>query len=154
MCSFQIDIKMNSKTFVLSSSGLKNIVTRKLNDDQFQFIFGQHTISMNNIFAEFISPKVSNIHKSDPTINLINFNDLFDNIIINESTFSKFQLIASGETIEIKEEEVFEMKLISILIDNEELFCKLNDLYPNDINESNIDQYITASKTCTLFNYL
>ena len=151
---------MNSKTLILSSSGLKNLNTENLKNDQFQFIFGQHKISMNNIFAEFISLKVSNIHKSDPTINFISFYDIFDNITISENAISKFQLIASGETIEINEEEIYEMKLISILVDNEELFFKLNDISINDINESNINQYMTniniffkISPSCSFLNY-
>lgn len=71
------------------------------------------------------------------------FNDQLDDAIINEATISKFQLIASGHTIDLSEDEIFEMKLISILVDNEELFCKLNEISINDINESNINQLIT-----------
>lgn len=71
------------------------------------------------------------------------FNDQLDDVIINEITISKFQLIASGHTIDLSEDEIFEMKLISILVDNEELFCKLNEISINDINESNINQHIT-----------
>lgn len=52
------------------------------------------------------------------------------------------------------------MKIISILVNIEELFCKLNDLSFNDINESNINQHMAnfaiffkISPSCSFFNY-
>ena len=64
---------MKKKSFILSSAGLKNLVQNQSYGDDFKFIFGEHEIQMKNLFAEFISPYVSQIHQSDPTINSIHF---------------------------------------------------------------------------------
>ena len=98
---------------------------------------------MKTIFAEFISPKVSKIHHSDPTISSINFSDQLKGITLTENILTKFKLISQGESIDINEEESFQMKIISILLENQDLFSKLNELYINNINETNIDQYLT-----------
>ena len=66
---------MNKKSFLLSSAGLKNLVQNQNYGDDFKFIFGEHEIQMKNIFAEFISPYVSQIHQSDPTITSVHFSN-------------------------------------------------------------------------------
>lgn len=98
---------------------------------------------MKNVFAEFISPTVSKLHQTDPTINNICFNDKLTDINLSENSISKFNLLSKGESVTINENESLEMKIISILIDNEELFNKLNDFYPSEINETNIGHYLT-----------
>ena len=70
-----ISIIMNKKSFFLSSAGLKNLVQNQSYGDDFKFIFGEHEIKMKNLFAEFISPYVSQIHQSDPTITSIHFSN-------------------------------------------------------------------------------
>ena len=64
---------MSKKSFILSSEGLKNLVQNQSYGEDFKFIFGEHEVQMKNLFAEFISPKVSQIHQSDPTITSIHF---------------------------------------------------------------------------------
>lgn len=61
---------MTKKTIILSSAGLKNVIR---DNNEFIFSFGQHKISMNNIYAEFISPIVSHLHHSDPTISQLSY---------------------------------------------------------------------------------
>ena len=65
---------MSKKSFILSSAGLKNLNLNQNQNyvDEFKFIIGEQEIKMRNIFAEFISPYVSQIHQSDPTIDSIN----------------------------------------------------------------------------------
>lgn len=81
---FDNKCEMSKHTFILSSAGLRNIILssnseniyiNSLNEEfnQFKFIIGQKEIKMNKIFAEFLSPIVSHIHHSDPTINSIFF---------------------------------------------------------------------------------
>ena len=95
---------MNGKSFILSSSGLKNIVE---DQNEFTFIFGEIEVKMNNTFAEFISPLVSHLHHSDPTINSIHFSypskSYFSSI---EETLTKenikiLQLISRGTKLEL-----------------------------------------------------
>lgn len=59
---------MSKKSFILSSSGLNIVFTSKTKEDDFYFVFGDKEICMNRFLAEFISPRVSHIHQTDPTI--------------------------------------------------------------------------------------
>lgn len=132
-----------AKTLNLSSSGLKNIIKE---EKQFTFTFGSHEVHMNTLYAEFISPIVSNIHLSDPTINSFQFDFSTDfpqyKEIINEETISIFKNLSSGSSISINEEQCIKMQLISIIIGNEELFQKLDELFPIEFNISTIDHYM------------
>lgn len=75
--------------------------------DDFKFIFGEHEIEMKNLFAEFISPYVSQIHQSDPTINSIHFCNKNSTIQSNtnylsemsEEVLALFESINKGEMI-------------------------------------------------------
>lgn len=68
---------MSKKSFIASSSGLKNIIftttseETNSNVDDFHFYIGDIEIKMNRILADFISPRVSHIHQTDPTIESI-----------------------------------------------------------------------------------
>ena len=67
---------MSTKQIIVSSAGLKNVVLNKYQEDEyFIFIFGDQEIRMKSFYAEFISPVVSRLHKTDPTINEINFGE-------------------------------------------------------------------------------
>lgn len=61
---------MNLKSLLLSSDWLKNIT---IGENDFVFKFGEYEIKMNSILAEFISPLVSQLHRSDRTANSIHF---------------------------------------------------------------------------------
>ena len=134
---------MSTKSLILSSSGLKNLVSGASLEEEFSFIFSGQNIKMKTFFAEFISPKISKLHYSDPTINSICLTDYNSCNKLSESVLTKFQLLSCGESIEITQEESFQMKIISILLDNKDLYNKLVDLYTNEINETNLEQYLT-----------
>ena len=95
---------------------------------------------MKNIFAEFISPYVSQIHQSDPTINFVHFsntNSINQSKINNlsemsEEVFSLFESISKGNSIELDKEQCFQLKVISILLKNEEMFTKLDELFEEE----------------------
>lgn len=148
----------------LSSAGLKNIVPGSCEKD-FCFIFGKHELKMKNVFADFMSPMVSHLHQSDPTIDSIKLYDCISDIqsklkrhCVNsnlrsllllkpKSLFSKdivsvFQQLSAGWEIEINERQIPKMKLLSILLGNEELYKIINESCQNDINESNFDEYL------------
>ena len=82
---------------------------------------------MKNTFAEFISPYVSQVHQSDPTIDAICFtNDHFKYLAqITPEVISLFRLISSGNSIEVDKTQIFQLQIISILLKNDELFRKL-----------------------------
>lgn len=106
---------MKAKPIILSSSGLKNVVLNKYQEeDDFFFVFGKQNFRMKNIYAEFISPVVSHLHQADPTINMINLGKLIsskeDKIekmsisILTTETISLLLQISNGSKIEITEE--------------------------------------------------
>lgn len=78
---------------------------------------------MKNLFAEFISPYVSQIHQSDPTITSIHFsnNNSTDRLKkkfltkMSDEVFSLFESISKGNSIDIDKEECFQLQIISIL---------------------------------------
>lgn len=134
---------MTAKTIILSSAGLKNVIPRVDSGDEFDFIFGNHKMKLNNLFADFISPAVSRIHKSDPTTNYIDFTNKIEKLKITEEVLLLIQQLSTGSSVEVKDDQIIQLQSISILLENEELFSAIDDKFNIDINESNIDQYLT-----------
>ena len=124
---------------ILTSSGLKNILSNSCDsgsyENEFSFIFGNHTVKMNSFFAEFISPNVSHLRMSDPTINSFNVSDSLINIqnkfkenycnsnlfsllflnteqVFSEDVISLFHQISSGYEIEINEQQSLQLRLL------------------------------------------
>lgn len=99
---------MTKKSFILSASGLKNIVlssntefnssSNSSEGDIFKFIFEDQEVKLNRIYAEFISPIVSHIHHSDPTIDSIVIERLHDGMLSSEAIES-FKQISVGNSI-------------------------------------------------------
>lgn len=143
-------IKMNYKRIILSSSGLKNIVLNTgLTKDEFKFIFNDRSFSMKSIYAEFLSPAVCRLHQADPTINSIQYDNYFNEFstlkfedIFNDEIISLLHQISSGFSIEINEDQGFLLQIVSILMENEELFEKINENFQFNIQETNIDKYL------------
>lgn len=132
------------KSVILSSAGLRNLVHNQNSDEEFTFLIGNKEIKMKNIFAEFISPYVSQIHQVDPTINYIQFpnknsttNQVKSNILtkITDEVISQFKSISEGSKIEITETQSYELQIISILIQNKELFSKLDELFQKNVEK-------------------
>ena len=117
---------MESKEFRISAAGLKNIIfTNSFNDDDFVFIIGNHEIRMKKIFADFISPRVSQIHQVDPTIDSFSINDYInegqkDKIsdIFPTKILTKFEEISRGNKVEIDSETSNSLRNLSIILDN------------------------------------
>lgn len=171
--TFVNQCEMSTKTFILSSAGLKNVILPNKNEylniylsdeniEQFKFIIGKKEIIMNRFFAEFISPRVSHMHFSDPTINSIYLDDfIFANPKYkicpfneneDEKNSSSFEDLFSDEMIklikdlshgyevELDELNGIKLSLISLVIGNEEIYQQINKLYPLIINENEGDQ--------------
>lgn len=138
---------MSKKSIILSSSGLTNLIQKSFySNDCFQFIFGETKIEVNNIFAEFISPKVSHLHVTDPTITSLKIDNSFD-IDITDDVIFLFKQISSGYSIEMSKEQSYKMKIISIYIDNKELCDKIDECFPIDLNnfEDHIEYFDFSS---------
>ena len=154
---------MTTKQIVITSSGLKNIVLNKYQEeDDFIFIFGEKEVRMKSFFAEFISPIVSRIHQIDPTIHIINIGEsnACNNEDINElaktvltpEIISLFIQISSGFSINITEEQAIKLRFLSILLGNDELHDKLNEHFPPNYNEENVNSYLKNIESCYHFS--
>lgn len=95
---------------------------------------------MNRINADFISPKVSKIHNFNSTINSLCFDDFIYRIEqIDEFSTSEliknFKLMSKGKSIEIDNKMAHQIKILSILLDNEEIFNQMNQMFPFESNK-------------------
>lgn len=142
--------------FIVSAAGLRNVIFTKNNEDEseeeiFQFIFQEKEIKMNRVFADFISPRVSHFHSVDPTIKSIDF-DEFDiksilspnNVSENDTFFTDemievFKKISNGYEVDVNEDLSHKIRILSILLGNEEIYQKINSLFPNYIRKDNMD---------------
>lgn len=144
-------------SFILSSAGLRNVVFTKdyanSIEDTFKFIFQKKEIKMNRLFADFISPRVSHFHSIDPTIKSIDFDEFDINSILGSSQNSNellftddmielFQKLSNGYEIEINEKLSHKIRILAILLGNDEIYNKINSLFPNYISKDNIDSCI------------
>lgn len=156
---------MNVKPIIITSSGLKNInLNRFTKEDEINLIFGSKEIKMKRIFAEFISPLISRLYQSDPTIELINFSDLFpgkaeefNNFtkdIITEDLITILMQISYGFSAEKTEVQALKLRFLSIILGNEELFIKINELFPPDFSTENLDTYVEYLQSCFYFSHI
>ena len=135
-----------SNSLILSAAGLKNIVLRNYSEDQFEFIFGSHSIRMNKIFADFFSPLVSKIHQADPTVDSIDFTNKIETRNISEETFSLLKEISGGSFVEFCEEQRIELRMISIVLQNEELFSLLSEDKESTDEKKKVEEYLKYLK--------
>lgn len=151
---------MNSKKLALSFAGLKNIISCN-NSNTFRFIFGKYEIQTNNFNAEFISPTVVDLHQNDVTIDKIDYSNINEiNQCLTEEVVNLFKDLLCGKSIEINENQCYQLRIISMLIGNVELLNAINELFPISINNSNIKeivQYLTTfesiSRVANNFDY-
>ena len=139
---------MNTKSFILTSAGLKNIIQK---EDEFTFVFGERSIKTSNVFAQFLSPIVSHLHHSDPTIESIHFDYPFESKLLNlsnidelisEDIISILQEISKGSSISLNNTQSNKLQILSIFFDNDELFNKLEELFPKNKKDENIDNFL------------
>ena len=69
----------------ISSKGLGQI-NQEFLPDNFTFIIDDHSYSCNKIQADFLSPKIANIHKVDPLIDTFKFDEIED----KDGSFQEF----------------------------------------------------------------
>lgn len=154
-----------SRSVIISSSGLKNIfLGDQSSNNEFHMMFDEIDIKINKLFAEFISPIISRICNSDPTTEIIQFKDfyadkaeIFKEFVketITEDIISLIHQISSGYSIDMNDEQAYKMRFISILLGNEELFTKINEFFPPEINEANLETYISYFTICYQFSQL
>ncbi|KAK8896688.1 hypothetical protein M9Y10_014602 [Tritrichomonas musculus] len=167
---------MSKKAFSISASGLKNIVFHSSNDitisilnsnnldeiiiddDEFLFLLGQYGIKMHRFLAEFISPRVSSLHYSDPTSSILQLDKVTNerikfNTEINRELLEKLRLITLGESVDIDFEESQKLRILSLFLGNQEIFSKVNELFPVFTEDTNIDNCINNFEYNQYFKY-
>lgn len=156
-----LELAMNSKNLILSSSGLKNLILNNFgSENEFKFVFGNHEIKFHKIVAEFLSPIVSHLHNCDPTIDLISYDDQYNKLKhfsqfddpISDKIIAQLIKLSKGSPIEISESDSNGYRIISFILGNEELYNKINELYPIVTKPENIDKMITELQIFYLFD--
>lgn len=106
-------------------------------------------------FSEFISPRVSRLRKNDPTTNFLHFeyhlNDIHE--YFTDDIILMIKSLSSGNSVDISQSQCFKMVVVSILLENSELFQLITDSSEMQINESNFDQYLHHLKSIYLFTH-
>lgn len=154
---------MTKKSLIISSSGMRNIVMSKFTEeDDFIIIFGDKEFRIDCVYADFISSLISHYHHSDPTIQTIQIDNLitdkksefasFAADIITEDIIFLLKQISSGFPIEIDENQAFKLRFLSIILGNEELFSKINQIFPPDLTEENLNTYLQYIECCYHFS--
>ena len=106
---------MIEREVFLSARGLMNVAIGS-NDDEFTFIVDNKKYYCNKFFADFISPKVAEIHFSDSNA---------DHFVIDISDknrhFEKVMKLMRGFTVEINEENAVFLTAVAEMLGNKEL---------------------------------
>lgn len=133
---------MCSKSFILSASGLKNIVLNsdaycknEEEDNLFHFILGAKDLKMSFALADFISPRVSRLHAADPTANAIDFTEVIRKMpnteaIFTEDVLNVFLQLSRGEAADVCADASRGLRLLAVLLGNREIYDRLGDLHP------------------------
>lgn len=154
---------METKSIILSSAGLRNVNIGTCSEDNvFCFQIGQKQIQMNSFYADFISPIVANHHRADPTLDFLLFDGFFDkgleefqqfsNEVVTEEIAFLVQQLATGAAIDINRNQAFKLRFFSIIIGNEELYRKVNEVFPSDFNDGNLELYVQNALCCYYFS--
>jgi len=105
-------------------------------EDDFLFVFGDKEVRTSKIKADFISPLISQIHRTDATIEKYEYPpDDSMKTIFSETNIEHFQNLCSGNEVNINEEEGRNLQELSILLCNEELFKTIDEIFGKDNNE-------------------
>ena len=78
---------------------------------------------MNRFLAEFVSPRVSSLHYSDPTINVLRLDEII-NEKINFNTEINVEILKSithGESVDIDFNESQKLRILSLFLGNQEI---------------------------------
>lgn len=108
------------------------------NSDEFHFLFTDRSISVNRLFADFISPKVAQLHFIDPTIESLIITTEKDDSEQMISSFNKIIQIAQGQNIGIDDDELSILVKLSRILSNDELIESIFESINNDLNMSNV----------------
>ena len=132
---------MRKASFMLSASGIGNVSFEIYTDQQFRLIAGSSEIVLLAPYFDFLSPRIAKIHAIDPT---------FDSLMISKSEASSsllskeiknvLYILIKGGKIEIDYETSLKLRIISLILENEDLYLKIEEHFP--ICKDNLDSPI------------
>lgn len=116
----------------LSARGIRSIIYR--DNSEFTFILPNHEeVKCKTVLADFISPIIANHHQNDATFEEFELGIDKNTITgITKNHLEKLIELASGESIELSKTDIVIMKIISVLLGNEELLNLLEDFRHNN----------------------
>ncbi|KAK8896528.1 hypothetical protein M9Y10_014436 [Tritrichomonas musculus] len=149
------------QSFILSSAGIQNIIFDFDGEDDFCFNFGDSKIHMKKYFAEFISPRVSKMLRSDPTLNILKVNDLNQSNFIFSKIFDSgfikiIEQLSFGNPVEVNVELSHKLRIFSMLIENDEIYKMMNKYFPISMDKTKIDtclEYLQNIDIYKIFNF-
>lgn len=126
-----------------SSKGFANLPKHQLTPD-FTICFENIEYKINSFLADFIFPKISQIHQSDPLFSKIE-------IPIKDTDFYFQNIISSlqGQSLQINEISIYFYLYIFNFFENEEIVSILENLKPTKLTKENIVSII-EEKTQTV----
>lgn len=115
-----------------SSKGFSNIPGHQLKPD-FTICFENCEYRINSILADFISPKISRIHQSEPFFSKINIpikdpNFLFQNIISS----------LHGQCLQVSDQTIYFYLYLFNFFENNDIVASLENLKPTQLTKKNI----------------
>lgn len=112
------------------------------NMNEFHFLFNNNkdAVSMNRLFADFISPKVSQFHFIDPTIDSLVISNKNDRRYFD--AFNKIVKMAKGEAVEITVDELSLFAELSQILSNDDLFESIFKKFQSNLNILNIFSFV------------
>lgn len=142
---------------MLSSRGIRSLFYGDTSD--FTFVLQNHEeVKCKTIVADFISPIIANNHQNDITYNRFEFS-IDGNPIegITKNHIEQLINLASGESIDLSKSDIVIMKIISVLLGNEELLNLLEESRSSSTNSKkqlNLQGLIFMSDEFTESNIL
>lgn len=129
---------MCKASFTLSASGLGNVSFEIYTDQQFRLIAGSSEIVLLAPYFDFLSPRIAKIHAIDPTLDsLMISKSEASNSLLSEEIKNVLYILIKGGKIEIDYETSLKLRIISLILENEDLYQKIEEHFP--ICKDNLD---------------
>jgi hypothetical protein len=112
----------------LSAEGMKNYARSKVDND-FLFLVGKKEYWCSWIVAEFLSPKIAELHSGDPSITeyQVETND-------NNAEFESFLSLGQGGILEINELNHDFFLALAAELSNKELYSRIGEHFDGDLS--------------------
>lgn len=129
---------MSDTSLVLSASGIGMIPFENYTDIKFRLIAGSSNMIILGPIADFFSPKIAKLHTVDPTLDclILSKKETSSNLLSDDIQNVLLQIITKGMG-NIDHEKSIKLRILSIILENEELYHKIDQIFPicgNNLN--------------------